>query len=88
MLKSPPAPQPVAREARDMREMRDSKFDVRGLSFKHLERRPSKSRYAEMVLPQLAAASSASPLGDRPTLRFHVVFHTRDDGTVRAAPPH
>jgi hypothetical protein len=71
-----------------MREIRDQKFNVRGLSFENLELRPSKSRYAEMVLPQLAAASSASPLGDRPTLRFHVVFHTRDDGTVHTAPPH
>jgi hypothetical protein len=67
-----------------MREMRDQKFNVRGLSFENLELRPSKSRYAEMVLPQLAAASSASPLGD---LLLHVLFHTRDDKTVRAAPP-
>jgi len=32
----------------------------------------------------LLAASSASPLGDRPVLRFHVAIHTRDDRTVRA----
>ena len=71
-----------------MREMRDQKFNVRGLSFENLELRPSKSRYAEMVLPQFAAASSASPLGDRPTLRFHAVFHTRAGGMVRAALPY
>jgi len=76
------------REARDVQERHDSKFDVRGLNFENLERRPSKFRWAGMAFPQCATASSASPFGDCPALRFHVVFHTRDDGMVRAAPTH
>ncbi|HKQ36154.1 MAG TPA: hypothetical protein VJT11_12680 [Nitrospiraceae bacterium] len=71
-----------------MQEIRDQKFDVRGLGLENLELRPAKRRCAGMVLPQFAAASSASPLGDRPTLRFHAAFHTGAGGMVRAAQPY
>jgi len=35
----------------------------------------------------LLAAPSASPLGDRPTMRFHIAFHTRDDRNILDVPP-
>jgi hypothetical protein len=48
--------------------------------------RPSKFRCAEMVFPQLASSVIGFTSRRPAAMRFHVTFHTRDDGTVRPVP--
>ena len=50
MLKKQPAPQTMAREARDMREGRDPKFEVRGSKFQNLGLWTSNPRLSPVSL--------------------------------------